>query len=110
MIIIKLMGGLGNQMFQYATARRMAAKNKTQLVMDTTGYEHMAEGDTPRQYELDVYAITGSIATPEQLATVQPPDAARSFTDKVLRRLGMGKIWQIGEGDPVLNPHVMAAP
>jgi hypothetical protein len=110
MIIIKLMGGLGNQMFQYATARRMAARNKTQLVMDITGYEHMAEGDTPRQYELDVYAITGTVATPEQLAKVRPPEATRSFTDKVLRRLGMGPVWQIGEGDPVLNPHVMAAP
>ena len=110
MIIVKIMGGLGNQMFQYAVARRMAAKANTQLLMDVTGYEHMAEGDTPRQYELDVYAITGTVATPEQLAKVQPPEATRSITDKVLRRLGMGKVWEIGEGDPVLNGHVMAAP
>jgi hypothetical protein len=110
MIIVKIMGGLGNQMFQYATARRMAAKANTQLLMDITSYEHMAEGDTPRQYELDVYAITGNIATPEQLKKIQPPGTARSLPDKILRRLGMGKVWEIGEGDPVLNPQVMAAP
>jgi len=29
MIIVKLMGGLGNQMFQYAAARRLAEVHKT---------------------------------------------------------------------------------
>lgn len=47
MIIVKIMGGLGNQMFQYATGRRMAAKAHTKLLLDATGYQHMAEGDTP---------------------------------------------------------------
>ncbi|HSE61519.1 MAG TPA: alpha-1,2-fucosyltransferase [Candidatus Saccharimonadales bacterium] len=110
MIIVKMMGGLGNQMFQYATARRMAAKNNTKLLLDTTGYANMAAGDTPREFELDVYAITGTVATPEQLVLVQPPEAARSFTDKVMRKFGIGKVWTMGEGDPVLNPYVMTAP
>lgn len=34
MVIIRLMGGLGNQMFQYAFGKRMALVNKTELVLD----------------------------------------------------------------------------
>ena len=33
-LVIKLMGGLGNQMFQYATARSFALRNDADLVMD----------------------------------------------------------------------------
>ena len=40
MIIVKLIGGLGNQMFQYATARRLAEKHSTILKLDVTGFEH----------------------------------------------------------------------
>jgi len=34
-LIVRLKGGLGNQMFQYATARAMAERNKMELVIDT---------------------------------------------------------------------------
>jgi len=34
-LIVKLKGGLGNQMFQYATARAMAERSKMELVIDT---------------------------------------------------------------------------
>lgn len=34
MIIVKLMGGLGNQMFQYAAGRNIAIRNKTALKLD----------------------------------------------------------------------------
>lgn len=34
MIVVELMGGLGNQMFQHALARHLAIKNKAELVFD----------------------------------------------------------------------------
>ena len=39
MIIIKLIGGLGNQMFQYATAKAIALHNNTVLKLDTSAFK-----------------------------------------------------------------------
>ncbi len=39
MIIVKLTGGLGNQMFQYAAGRRLAEKHSTILKLDVSGFE-----------------------------------------------------------------------
>lgn len=51
MIIVKVMGGLGNQMFQYAFGRAMAAELSRELVLDLTS---MPTGRTPniRRWEL----------------------------------------------------------
>jgi Glycosyl transferase family 11 len=37
-IIVNLIGGLGNQMFQYATARALSIKHKTPLRLDVSGF------------------------------------------------------------------------
>jgi len=98
MIVVKLMGGLGNQMFQYATARAIAYRNKTPLFLDITGFDTMADIDTPRQYDLDSFKITGKIADPAILAQVQPIGTAYKLHHKIIRRLKSGgKIWQVGE-------------
>ena len=39
MIIVRLTGGLGNQMFQYALGRHIAEKNSTLLKLDLSGFE-----------------------------------------------------------------------
>jgi hypothetical protein len=49
MIIARITGGLGNQLFQYAMGRRLAALHKTELLLDTTGYGPDGE---PRPKEL----------------------------------------------------------
>ncbi len=59
MIVVKLKGGLGNQMFQYAIGRNLALKNNTKLKFDVTELEQ----DKLRDYELDVFNISGSIAS-----------------------------------------------
>jgi len=41
-VVMHLMGGLGNQMFQYAFGRRMALANSAQLVLDASGYASAA--------------------------------------------------------------------
>lgn len=63
MIIVNLTGGLGNQMFQYAFGRTIAAKHKTDLKLHFTN----ALFNTRRSYELDVFNINATIATQEDL-------------------------------------------
>jgi hypothetical protein len=59
MITVKLLGGLGNQMFQYALGRHLATKNKTGLTLDLTSL--LDRGDhidfTFRDFELDIFDI-----------------------------------------------------
>lgn len=66
MVIVKLIGGLGNQMFQYAMARRVAYVNNVPLKLDVRGFQ-TEQGITPRQYELDVFNIKAEIAAPEEI-------------------------------------------
>jgi len=61
-IIVRMKGGLGNQLFSYAAARRLAFVNNVELVIDdVTGfardYQHR------RQYMLDKFNITARKAT-----------------------------------------------
>ncbi len=38
MVIVNVIGGLGNQLFQYAAGRRLALKHNTELLLDSSGY------------------------------------------------------------------------
>jgi hypothetical protein len=54
---VRLMGGLGNQMFQYAAARSLAARHRTGVVIDLGWFaEQSTTGDTRRVYGLDAFA------------------------------------------------------
>ena len=50
MIIVKLVGGLGNQLFQYAAGRQIAEFHKTELLLDVSEFE---------TYELHKYSLFG---------------------------------------------------
>ncbi|MFH1827617.1 MAG: alpha-1,2-fucosyltransferase [bacterium] len=66
MIITKLIGGLGNQMFQYVAGRRAAIANKTELNFDITGYVHQV-GITKREYMLHIFRIDEKFATQKEI-------------------------------------------
>jgi hypothetical protein len=53
MIIIKVKGGLGNQLFQYCMGKCLASKLKTSLKFNILGYEY----DKSRQFELGNFKI-----------------------------------------------------
>jgi hypothetical protein len=57
MIVVALTGGLGNQLFQYATARALALRRGASLGLDRRWYEG-GRGD--RHYALDSFAISAS--------------------------------------------------
>lgn len=59
MIVVKLQGGLGNQLFQYATARALAHHHRTSVAFDLSFFEGqpIATQVTPRNYELLAFGI-----------------------------------------------------
>jgi hypothetical protein len=48
MVITQITGGLGNQLFQYAMARRLAAHHNTEVLVDTSSYGPNGE-ERPRE-------------------------------------------------------------
>lgn len=66
MIITKLMGGLGNQMFQYASAYAVAKKNRTDLAIDADWFISENSSVWHMSYELDCFNINVKHITPNQ--------------------------------------------
>jgi len=59
MIIIKLTGGIGNQMFQYALGRKLSIDKKTEFALDISWYEKSLD----RRYLLDNFQISEKLGT-----------------------------------------------
>lgn len=70
MIIVKLVGGLANQMFPYATARRLAHRWNAELKLDVRLFapEVQRRLQFPRHYALGAFNISGQIATDDEIA------------------------------------------
>lgn len=80
MIIVKLVGGHSNQLFQYAAARRLSHHLGSKLCMDLSWFkEEVPQGDTRRFYELDVYSIEQNLIGSNKFALVHD-DAANLKT------------------------------
>lgn len=56
MINLKIKGGLGNQLFEYAIARSLAINNNVEINIDYSYYNHPGP-DTKRQYLLDLFKV-----------------------------------------------------
>ncbi|MCP5451746.1 MAG: alpha-1,2-fucosyltransferase [Gammaproteobacteria bacterium] len=64
-VIVRIKGGLGNQLFCYAAARRLALVNDAELVIDdVTGF--IRDRTYARQYALDHFNIPCRKATPAE--------------------------------------------
>lgn len=79
MIIVRIKGGLGNQMFQYAFGRARALERDEVLLIDTSGLELAHDhGDAVRPLALDAFNTDYRIATHEELQAVRRPYGAFS--------------------------------
>lgn len=90
MIIVKLMGGLGNQMFQYACARHLAERNNDILKLDLTWYQPggIAEGDTIRSYALEQFSITALPASEEEIRRLRGSQSVVAvFMRRAIRKI-----------------------
>lgn len=86
MIIVKLIGGLGNQMFQYAAGRALAMHHNTPLFLDKTTLEEDAKGAyTQRKFELSCFNIDERFASQKELELFK--DGKSNRLQRVVNRL-----------------------
>lgn len=72
MVVTKLVGGLGNQMFQYAAGLSLAEKLSTELFMDVSWFDEIDDKDTSRHYELDCFALKQQFVKGGEFRVSQP--------------------------------------
>lgn len=81
MVIVRLMGGLGNQMFQYAAGRRLARHSGVPLLLDLGWFSAVPANETPRSYGLDAFAI------PEEVLATAAPEKQAAESSRIWRFL-----------------------
>jgi hypothetical protein len=74
MIIVRLIGGLGNQLFQYAVGRRLAHDRRLPLKLDISGFD---------TYTLHAYGLQRFSMRPE----IAKPDEVSAFVNRRFGRL-----------------------
>jgi hypothetical protein len=90
MICAQLVGGLGNQMFQYACGRALAAKHRTELLLDCS----ILQDKTPRpnftirDYELDIFPIDAKKASVREQKKYRPSLSYRGYY-KLRKTIGL---------------------
>ena len=84
MIIIKIKGGLGNQLFQYAVGRALALHHRSPLKLDLTIFETYKL----HRYLLDQFAIQADIATEDEIIKLK---GRNNVLFSALRKAGLVK-------------------
>ena len=84
LICTSLVGGLGNQLFQYAAGRQLARRYGTELLFDDTQLKTQRTGTTVRQLELLNFKVFARPATSAELSGLwfarRLPLISRMFT------------------------------
>lgn len=74
MILVRMLGGLGNQMFQYAAGRSLADRLGTELVLDLSLLSGAVQGLTFRPFALEPFALRARMVTAEESTRYQLRD------------------------------------
>jgi hypothetical protein len=107
-VITRLIGGLGNQMFQYAVGRHLAVRRDTDLELDLSWFANALPDETPRTYGLAPYGVAAGL---DGWGLVRRrPAAGYGGVGRAMRRLGLeiGKVMIDREAG--FRPAVLAAP
>lgn len=75
MIIVQLIGGIGNQMFQYACGRHLAILNNTELKLDLSFLQNRVpfrKSFVFRNYDLDIFNLEAHVATCSDIPLYPP--------------------------------------
>jgi len=107
LIIVKLIGGLGNQMFQYALGQHLAMKNNSTLKLDIQGFKNYKL----RNYDLNCFNIQENIARSKDLMCVSLP--SDRFIHKIGKHLevkltGVQQIQYIKEQKSDFQPEILS--
>jgi hypothetical protein len=84
MIIIKIKGGLGNQLFQYAVGRAVALHHKSPLKLDLTIFKTYKL----HKYLLDEFSIQAGVATENEIVKLK---GGNNLVFSALRKAGLVK-------------------
>ena len=101
MTIVRLKGGMGNQMFQYAFGLEMARRSGSELRLDPTNLlnRNAPVGFVYRNYDLDVFQVSADnfLASPKLLAPIY---------NLRLKKLSAAATWLIrNRREVVREPH-----
>ncbi len=90
MIIAKIIGGLGNQMFQLAFAEVMRQIHQTNLYLDISDYVYYPD----RQYDMDCFETNFTFVKPAQLRRFREAAGRRQKIEKWISQMrnGQGQI------------------
>lgn len=83
MIITQLIGGLGNQLFQYAIGRKIAYERNVPLKLDITGFNDYKL----RQYQLGFFNIEAEIASKDEITQVRKYFNNNNIVEKVCQKI-----------------------
>lgn len=108
MIIVRIMGGLGNQMFQYAVGRQLATTHNTVLKLDISDFKDYKLHD----YGLSAFKIKEIFATQEETKLFKEPESGslKKKLKKILRRPSKLDITHIREKQYHFDPAILILP
>ncbi len=81
-ITTQIQGGLGNQLFQYATGKALSIRLKGQLQLDIDWFNHGWDDVTPRHFLLPELKLHYQLAAPS--LTIKPPKRWRRIAQEFL--------------------------
>lgn len=103
MIVVKLMGGLGNQMFQYAVGRSLSSASKAELKLDVSWFESIPQNTTKRVYQLGVLNCIENFAKQEEIERLRGGDL-RKWLSRWSGNARLGKKSHICERSARFDP------
>ncbi|MFA6339052.1 MAG: alpha-1,2-fucosyltransferase [Candidatus Paceibacterota bacterium] len=80
MIIVRIHGGLGNQLFQYCLGRNLALRNRTKLKFDTSFFDKSVD----RRFLLDKFNTSGEVASVNEINKIKPDDIFHKVFNKII--------------------------
>lgn len=107
MIVCQLQGGLGNQLFQYALGRTLAARHEVPLVLDT----NVVDRSHDRTFALGAFDLRARTLSAGERKTMRLPSRPMGRLGRILSRFTprprLPVVMERGFG---FNPSVLAAP
>lgn len=94
MIIVRLNGGLGNQLFQYAAAFALAKKKLDVLKIDNSELlRPVSRGQLPRRFSLGNFRISAQVASVDEIRMARYPLGLISFMHEMLQKKILRKFY-----------------
>ncbi|MCW3789193.1 alpha-1,2-fucosyltransferase [Plebeiibacterium sediminum] len=110
MIISKIQGGLGNQLFQYATGRMLSLKHNVPLLLDLSWFENN-QRDTKREFKLNKFNCQYSVASYNDLLAFEHKPSNFFITKlKKLEDIIHSRKVIVEHSFKNINPHIFKAP